>query len=501
MQNYIGTVISTEDTPNIYEFKFIITSNVKAGQYISVNTNEGEYIGKIKNIIKISPYFQNPDAVKEIEKTGSSISEVFPSDNWEYLIGDVEVIGLFNNGNISKAYFPVTPGAKVYIAKNYILEKIFGFDLENGLNLGKIEHHNLDVKINMSKLLKKHLAVLAMSGAGKSYFTSVLIEELLDKKENEQPAIILIDPHGEYSGFNDDLNYRKKVNLIKGKDFKISVPTLNAEFLIDLMPDPSSVQKRELRRIFSIVKEKYRNTAYNLDKIIEELNNDEEIKSDTKNILLNFLEDLNDTGIFAEFDNPSLEKITRQGHLTIIDISDITELREKRIIVAILAKKLFLARRANIIPPFLFIVEEAHNFAPQQVKKENAISKNIIEKIAREGRKFYACLCLISQRPVHLSTTAISQCNTHVLLRITNPYDIQHIQESCEGITGESVKILPSLKVGEAIIVGEAVNFPIQLKVREMKSKFRKSDVSLEEACKKFACEKLKFEEDAKAFF
>ena len=70
-------------------------------------------------------------------------------------------------------------------------------------------------------------------------------------------------------------------------------------------------------------------------------------------------------------------------------------------------------------------------------------------------------MCLISQRPVNLSTTALSQCNTHIILRVTNPNDLDHIQMSSEGIDARVAKSITSLKVGEAILVGEAVNSPV----------------------------------------
>ena len=81
------------------------------------------------------------------------------------------------------------------------LKKFFRFD-EKGLNLGKVEYHDTEVKLNLTKLLSKHLAILAQSGAGKSYFTSTLLEELLErKKEQGRVGIIVLDVHGEYSSF------------------------------------------------------------------------------------------------------------------------------------------------------------------------------------------------------------------------------------------------------------------------------------------------------------
>jgi DNA helicase HerA-like ATPase len=110
----------------------------------------------------------------------------------------------------------------------------------------------------------------------------------------------------------------------------------------------------------------------------------------------------------------------------------------------------------------------------------------MIETIAREGRKFCASLILISQRPVRLSTTVLSQCNTHVIMRVTNPYDLQHIGESSEGIDRSSLDTISSLRPGEALIVGSAVNFPVFMRVRERKSSESRLSRSLEEVSRQY---------------
>jgi len=162
------------------------------------------------------------------------------------------------------------------------------------------------------------------------------------------------------------------------------------------------------------------------------------------------------------------------------------DLKKKQIIVSYFAQRIFFERRIGKVPPFLLVLEEAHQFVPQMAKTETAISRSIIRTIAREGRKFGASLCLVSQRPVQLDTTALSQCNTHIILRITNPYDLKHIAESSEGLDNKSIDMITSLRVGEALIVGEATHFPLFFKVRERKSQESKHEISLEKAAFEF---------------
>ena len=501
---YVGTVISTSTTPSTEKFHFVLAEDVtvKKGQFVVVSTEEGKVVARVSDIIKTNPYFERADSVKEFERSGKSLSELFPSERWEYLIGEAVPLGVYNeNGELSRSFIPPSPGEKVYLAGKHEIFKFFGFD-ENGLCLGKVLHHDVEVKLNITRLLQKHVAILAMSGAGKSYLTTVLIEELIDRREEAgKIGIVLIDTHGEYVGFTEDEKYMHKTFLVLGREFKIGAPSLSPQFFAEILPNLSGVQKRELTRLLAHVHEEKRGKPFDLTELMEKLEDDKIIKkSDTRNILYTYLSELNSTGLFGYYDNPSLDKLSRPGQLTIIDISDLTSQKEKQIIVSYIGRKLFEARRIERIPPTLLILEEAHNYAPEGVKKESAISRGIIEKIAREGRKFHVALCLISQRPINLSTTALSQCNTHIILRVTNPYDLDHIGKTSEGITRDVLKTISSLQVGEALAVGEAVNYPLFFKVRTRKSKKAERGISLEEAALKFTEKQSKTSEDVKAF-
>jgi hypothetical protein len=205
--------------------------------------------------------------------------------------------------------------------------------------------------------------------------------------------------------------------------------------------------------------------------------------------------------IFSDFTRPSIEELAKSGQLSIIDLSEFIRLNEKQILVTFFARKLFNQRHEGRIPPFILVIEEAHQFCPEGEKRQHSISRGIIETIAREGRKFHASLVLISQRPIQLSTTALSQCNTHILLRIVNPYDLQHIAQSSEAITSDMMKTLPSLQVGEAVITGNATNHPLFVQVRQRKSKeCERLGMSFEDAINSFINGRKKSEEDLDAF-
>ncbi len=493
-----GTVISTFDSPSTRKFVFVLNKGVVVhrGQFVQLDVLDGKLIGRVADVLRTNQYFNRPESVSDVQNSGIQMHDQYPVWEHEYLVAEVVPLGVFSDSRFKESTFPPSPGSFVVEPDNNILSKFFGFD-QNGLNLGKLKYHDVGVSLNLTKLFQKHLAILAISGSGKSYSISVMFEELLKRKPEEgQLAIIVIDPHGEYTSLANDPNFADKVNVVLSNDIRIGIPNLSPYQLSHFVPGlVSSAQTRELARVMGDM-----NKNYTLQDLISALEEDEKIKTATKDVLVSLLYSLQSMGIFGITDNPSLNEISKQGRLSIIDLSGIVSLRKKQIMVSYIATKLFDARTNGRIPPFLLVIEEAHQFAPEKSSKSNAIAKQIIETIAREGRKFNACLCLVSQRPVQLSTTALSQCNTNFILRVTNPYDLKHIEESSEGITKDVSRQISSLPVGTGLIVGEGVNFPVFVDVKARESKEGSKGQSLEAAAKEYGKKVSQEKEDAKAF-
>ncbi|NMR36042.1 ATP-binding protein [Chryseobacterium aquaticum] len=107
--------------------------------------------------------------------------------------------------------------------------------------------------------------------------------------------------------------------------------------------------------------------------------------------------------------------------------------------------------------PLLLLMEEAHNY----LNKEGT-ALPVVQKIVKEGRKYGIGAMIVSQRPSEIDSTILSQCGTFFALRLANTVDRGHITsavtDNLEGLTS----MLPILRTGEAIILGEAVKLPMR---------------------------------------
>jgi hypothetical protein len=109
--------------------------------------------------------------------------------------------------------------------------------------------------------------------------------------------------------------------------------------------------------------------------------------------------------------------------------------------------------------PLLVVLEEAHVYLSPQIKSRAATAA---KRIAKEGRKYGVGLMLVSQRPSEVDSTILSQCGTVLSLRLTNDSDRSQVTSCASDNLKGLFSMLPVLRTGEALIVGEAVNMPIR---------------------------------------
>ncbi len=145
------------------------------------------------------------------------------------------------------------------------------------------------------------------------------------------------------------------------------------------------------------------------------------------------------------------------------------------VLLRVLYEGLFWSRRLSQggrHRPLLIVMEEAHNYLNDNSK---GIASSVVQRIVKEGRKYGIGAMIVSQRPSEINSTVLSQCGTFFALRLANSTDKSHITSVLPDNMDSLTSMLPILRTGEAIIVGESVKLPMRT-IIDAPSKDRRPD-------------------------
>jgi DNA helicase HerA-like ATPase len=117
--------------------------------------------------------------------------------------------------------------------------------------------------------------------------------------------------------------------------------------------------------------------------------------------------------------------------------------------------------------PIMLVLEEAHSYLPKGGSSStvSGYASKAIRRICKEGRKYGVGTLVVSQRPSDLDETILSQCGTFITLRLSNSQDQGIVGAAMPDNLGSLSDLLPSLRTGEAIIVGESVKIPSRVRL------------------------------------
>jgi hypothetical protein len=461
-------------------FNFIVSrdSKLQKGAYVKVNHDSyGWVLAQVASLKRYNEMY----SLNVI--TGGQPKE----DVGERIVAHAEVIGYVDEkGFLKNPRIPFRPGEKVYEADSALIKRSLNLGVRSGIYLGLLEGHeeHVPVYLNVNKLIQKHVCILAKTGAGKSYTVGVLVEELIEKGV---PAVI-IDPHGEYAalknpnsnprelelmgkygispkGYENIVEYTPNLSLNPQADRKLAldITKLSIAGFLEMLPTKiPDTQKGILFEALQLAKSRGRYTLEDIIRIIHEH------RSKAKWNLLTNLEMLRESRIF-EGAPVHPQDLVRRGVVSVINLRGVRpDIQE--IIITRLADEIFNDRKRGRVPPLFFLLEEAHNFAPERGFGRSSALR-VIRTIASEGRKFGMGLCIVSQRPARVDKSVLSQCNTQIILKVTNPNDLRAISQSIEGFTADLEEEIMQLQPGVALVVGDVVEQPIFVDIRVKRSR------------------------------
>ena len=387
------------------------------------------------------------------------------------------------------------------------------------------------VPVNGNKFFNKHIAIVGSTGSGKSHTVAKIIQSATEIKEGTYDGmnnshIIIFDIHSEYKAAFPNSNYLDVADIV------LPYWLLNSEELQELFLDTEANDHNQ-RNVFkeAVIDSKisyFKGSPERKDRI----NFDSPLLFDIKDVLsfaqeknnemvqgktgpkqgplngklsnfisrlenrisdkrLTFL--LGDEVLHTTFENTIKQFIgygNSKSNITIIDLSGVP-FEVLSITVSLISRLLFEFgyyykrlrhstnpnETINNDTPFLLVYEEAHKYVPNSDLVKYRASRESIERIAKEGRKYGITLMLASQRPSEISETIFSQCNNFITMRLTNPNDQNYVKRLLPDTMGQLIDKMPTLKSGECLLIGDAVIIPSIVKIEECNPKPSSNDI------------------------
>jgi len=362
----------------------------------------------------------------------------------------------------------------------------------------------------LNELLGKHTAILGSTGAGKSATVAALVHSILDYGKSVNcltwnPRIIILDPHNEYCGAfpnhsrlcTDDgslslpywlLSFQETLSLVLGKTEFVATSQAN------IIKTALLKGRRSGAAAIAIDPNKITVDSpvpYNLDEFKREVDSGKPSAASSQGPWLSVLEKLdtlrNDRRLSFLMENcvPSaadplpgvLAKLLGGiAQPRVIDLSGVPN-EVAGICSAVMARTLFSLKVWQTLEereqdPVLLVCEEAHRYVPNRGEAQYEAAQEAIRRIAKEGRKHGIGLLLVSQRPSEVEDTVLSQCNSWLVLRITNESDREHVRSILPDAMAGLTKMLSGLRRREAIFVGQAAVLPSRIMIRELAKEF-----------------------------
>jgi uncharacterized protein len=501
-----GTVKGPGERP--HEFLFITADQVRArvGEFVYYTARDGADERRIIGNVTGRRLVRNlPDTfLSDPETPPALVSSLIglDGDGCELYEVTVETVGYFHKGlgDFVNPRIPPRPGDPVFLASSQTLSDCLSprHAGETGsAHVGSLltrEAGEVPVVLSIKDVVATHLAILASTGAGKSYTAGVLVEELM--RPYNRAAVLVVDPHGEYdtlrsieedARFREEREgYRPEVKIFTHERVKVRFSSLTEADIKYLLPEGTSDKMLHfLSQAFRQLTATRQNELWGYHDLRDEVKaqkyeGSERNESSNASSIEGLLWRLDSrfdkpNSIFSDSEHIPLADLFRPGRCTVLQLSDI-EQNEQQVVVATLLRRVNKARMATVrgeaLPgsdnelryPVFTLLEEAHRFAPAG---QTVVSTNILKQILSEGRKFGVGIGLITQRPGKLDQDVLSQCMTQVIMRIVNPIDQDTVAKSVEGAGRQLLQELPALTKGQAVISGVGVNTPVMCRVRE----------------------------------
>ena len=410
--------------------------------------------------------------------------------------------GRMSNFRRGVTRYPI-PGCEVLPVTTEDMRAIFAAADDPHVEIGTV-YPTDDIRgtLYIDPMLSKHFAVLGSTGTGKSTSVSLILHRI--SQYSPEGHIVMIDPHGEYSAAFKDCG-----ELFNVDNLQLPYWLLNFEEHCEVLLTTDGAERQRdadiLGKCLLAARTKGKNVEQygkvtvdspipylltDLNQILvaemgkldragdttpyQRLKNKlDEIRADPRYTFMFSGMLVSDTmGSFIG----KLFRLPAHGKpISIVDVSGVPS-EVTSVVVSVLARMVFdyaIWSRTEAQRPILLVCEEAHRYVPKDESTGGQAVRKILERIAKEGRKYGVSLGLITQRPSDLAEGVLSQCGTIISMRLNNDRDQACVRAAMpEGARG-FLDAIPALRNRECIVCGEGVAIPIRVRFDDLEPEKR----------------------------
>lgn len=452
---------------------------LSVGEYIIIDSQDGKILGLVEKSAISSEALTNVRNFDEAIES-KEVAEINSRDkNYKVKIGILGFLDKLQKGHVVIPAVPPLPGTSILEATEKDLGMIFGPTGKEWIRIGSLlRNPSIEAKININKIVSRHLAILAMTGMGKSNLVSLVAKHVASLNG----TLVIFDYHNDYE--NLDV---AKMNYMLAKINPRLLPADKLAEVIELRENADK-QQRVLRESFTESVKQAKDFWSSLEENVAAFGRTTKGYADSASRVLDKIDDAKHR--FSDILDPDCGDpvdLIKEGRVNVLNIAELSE-RQANAGLAYYLQELLQHRKEAVwerkgkatnkshkfLAPIFAIIEEAHVFIP---KGEHTDTKYWASKVAREGRKFGIGLGIVSQRPRNIDPNVLSQMGSLAIMKIVQDDDQQQIASAAESLSRDLLSQLSSLNIGDAVFIGQWVNLPSIVHVDEVKSKRSGSDL------------------------
>ncbi|OLD22073.1 MAG: hypothetical protein AUF73_00670 [Thaumarchaeota archaeon 13_1_20CM_2_39_11] len=453
---------------------------LSVGEYVIIDSQNGKILGLVeKSIISSEALTDVRNFDEAIES--KEVAELNSRDkNYKVKIGILGFLDKLQMGQVVLPAVPPLPGTSILEATEKDLGTIFSPDGREWIRIGTLlRNAGIEARINVNKIVSRHLGILAMTGMGKSNLVSLIAKHL----SSLNGTLVIFDYHNDYENLDVP-----KINYMTAKINPRLLPADKLAEVIELRENADK-QQRVLRESFTESVKQAKDFWASLEENVSAYGHSTKGYADSASRVLDKIDDAKHR--FSDILDPDCGDpvdLIKEGRVNVLNIAELSE-RQANAGLSYYLQELLQQRKESIwerrgknhhkrthrfLAPIFAIIEEAHVFVP---KGEHTDTKYWASKVAREGRKFGIGLGIVSQRPRNIDPNVLSQMGSLAIMKIVQDDDQQQIASAAESLSKDLLSQLASLNIGDAILIGQWVNLPSLVHVDEIKSKKTGSDL------------------------